>query len=245
MGGSLETGLALVLGAMCLVMLAVAMLRRAQQRPARARELTREQLARLRDQQQMQRTMEELLLQLEDVSRRINAQTDASFSRLEQLVQTADERIARLDSLLHPHADLRRRTPAARGPSPDPRSAPALNAPAAASAGPAAPAQERASPPRTKPLLNVATSAAPAVPPLIPAAAPPPQPRAADATRPETVANEPPPASSRAQRRQRIYELADGGAAPMTIADLLQIPLGEVELLLNVRGYLQAQRAEA
>jgi hypothetical protein len=75
-------------------------LRRHQFRSTTARDLTREQLARLRDQKGVQEAMDQLLLQLEELSRRINAQADTKFLKLETVVRDADDRIARLERLL-------------------------------------------------------------------------------------------------------------------------------------------------
>lgn len=167
--GAIDNNLLLLLAVLCLVMLSVSMLRRTQQRQATAREVTREQLARLRDQRDVQQSMEELVLQLEDVSRRVNAQVDTKFVKLETVIRDADQRIARLEQL-------------SRGAPGDDSDPPA----------PALPQDE---------------------PPAIPS----------NAAHPE--------------RLQRIYELADSGATPMTIADTLEIPLGQVELILNLRKF--------
>ncbi len=96
---TLDSGLITLLAVLCLVVISVSMLRRAQQRPARSRELTREQLARLRDQREVKDSMDELLVQLEDFSRRINAQVDTRFAKLEALIRDADDRIAKLGRL--------------------------------------------------------------------------------------------------------------------------------------------------
>ncbi len=42
---------------------------------------------------------------------------------------------------------------------------------------------------------------------------------------------------TREERFQRIYDLADSGSSAMAIADALQIPLGEVELILGLRKF--------
>ena len=56
---------------------------------------------------------------------------------------------------------------------------------------------------------------------------------------PGTPAGEPPTAApaAREKRRRQVYEMADAGNDAMAIADALQLPLGEVELILNVRNY--------
>lgn len=59
----------------------------------------REQVARLRDQGHIKDSMEELLVQLEQLARQINAQIDTRFAKLEESIRCADERIAQLRRL--------------------------------------------------------------------------------------------------------------------------------------------------
>ena len=59
----------------------------------------REQLARLRDEEAVVQNMEELTVQLEEVSRRIQAQLDTKFAKLEAVIRDADDRIERLGRL--------------------------------------------------------------------------------------------------------------------------------------------------
>jgi hypothetical protein len=93
--GATDSSVPLLLGALCLAILFVGLLRRWQQRTATGRDLTRAQLARLREQREVQQSMEELLGQLEEASDRINAQLDARFAKLEELIAAADERCGR------------------------------------------------------------------------------------------------------------------------------------------------------
>lgn len=171
---ALDNGFFLLLVMLCLVMISVAMLRRSQQRQATAREVTREQLARLRDQRDIRFSMDELLVQLEEVARRVSAQVDTRFAKLEAVIREADERIARLEKLT--------------GHSPP--------APAPASAADAAGPTQMAEPPH-----------------------------AADRPKPSN------------ERQRRIYELADQGTSSLVIADALQMPVGEVELILSLRTF--------
>ena len=60
----------------------------------------REQVARLKDQHDMKGDMEQLLVQLQELSRQINAQVDTKFAKLEVSMMAADERIAALEHLL-------------------------------------------------------------------------------------------------------------------------------------------------
>ena len=117
--------------------------------------------------------MEELLGQLEEVSDRINAQLDARFAKLEELIAAADGRSRR----------------------------------------PTGPAH--AAPPNA-------------------VAAPQPSP-----TEPAAEERTPESCDGIETRRRRILELADAGTAPAAIADALHAPIGEVELVLNLRSYEQ------
>jgi TolA-binding protein len=189
----MDNGLFLLLVVLCLVILSVSMLRRSRQRSATGRELSREQLARLRDQRDVRASMDELLIQLEDVSRRINAQVDTRFLKLETVIREADQRIARLEQL----TGSKSRRPA--------DSTPARNL--------------------SSPLTT-------------PTGTEKPQPESPDAVLRSDSANQSPaPAESREQRRQHVYDLADTGTTPITIADMLRMPLGEVELILSLRKF--------
>jgi len=187
----MNNGAYLLLGVLCLVMLSVSMLRRSHQRSATARDLTREQLARLRDQRDVRQSMDELLIQLEEVSRRINAQVDTRFAKLEAVIRDADERIARLGTL----------TPAKPPPGRNVKRAEQRAAavhPPAESDGGGLPARQADTP---------------------------------------TKGDDGPPVAGQEEQRRRVYEMADSGALPITIADALNLPLGEVELILNLRDF--------
>ena len=203
----MDSGFSYLLIVLCLVMLSVSMLRRTHQRRATARDLTREQLARMRDQTNIRQSMEELLLQLEDVSRRINAQVDTKFARLETVVRDADERIARLQGLTG-----RKRLPTSAVSDTPPTSSPS----------------QKRSP--TGPVPGEAFK------PGRPAGTAPAKSDRPPASLVEPVSPKPAP-NGPSDRKAKVYEMADAGAKPMTIADTLQIPLGEVELLLNLRGF--------
>lgn len=97
--GALDSGMALLLVVLCLTMLSVSVLRRSRERTVTSRDLTREQRARQRDQHDLQFSMDALLVQLEEVSRKINAQVDTRFAKLEAVIRDADARIARLQAL--------------------------------------------------------------------------------------------------------------------------------------------------
>lgn len=94
-----SNGLLMLLIALVATTLMMVSLRRRQGRQQTARDLTREHLARLRDQTRVRNSMDELLVQLEETARRITAQIDTRFAKLEVLNRHADERIARLEAL--------------------------------------------------------------------------------------------------------------------------------------------------
>ena len=199
--GAMDNTLYLLGGLIALVLMAVGLLRRAQSRGVSARDVTREQRARLREQRDVQQSMDELLTQLEEVSRRINAQAETQLAKLTAAIEAADARLARLERPLTIRSAAR----------------------AVATAGRATP------PPAPLPPPPVAAPDAPGPPESAPSAA----------ESPPTMTPQPPTPSSESRdaRRQRIYELADAGTTPITIADTLQVPLGEVELVLNLRRF--------
>jgi len=177
-------------------------LRRRQSGSVTPRGSAREKLADLRDQRDIRQSMDDLLLQLEDLSRRINAQVDTKFLKLETVVRDADERIGRLEGLIEQINQMRTRLVGvanARDPeSPLPKSTNVAVAPASQTPTPNAAVSQR------------------------------PKPRAQKAS-PETDASDP--------RVKRVYSLADAGKQPMHIAQDLDMPLGEVELILNLRSF--------
>jgi hypothetical protein len=190
LGWSMDSGMFTALAAVCLVVFSISMLRRSNQRVATSRQLTREQLARLRDQKEIRQSMDELLIQLEETARRVNAQVDTRFAKLEAVIRDADERIAKLEQLT-------------------------VQASSAPGSQPAAP------PPR----------------PANPEESPPP-PRQKRATEPAATADgvsQTDHPKGMDEKRARIYALADQGASAMTIADALELALGEVELILDLR----------
>jgi hypothetical protein len=91
--GAIDSGLLGTLGALCLVILTLAFWRRSQQGRSTAREVTREQRARLRDQEQLRQAMQELLAQLEETATRVDAQVGTRITKLEELLRQADERL--------------------------------------------------------------------------------------------------------------------------------------------------------
>jgi hypothetical protein len=239
---SMDKGLLSLLMMLSAVAIMVVLLRRHQFRHATRKDVVREQNASLRDQHRLRQSMDDLLVQLEEVSRRVSAQVDTKFAQLDAVVRDADERIVRLERLLgkrEPEA------PAARSaslgpPAPQPMSlasspqqpmSPASTASQPMSPTPAAPAREprrRSGPPadvvRTPPVDGAERTAAElnAVP---------------SATRLGSADPAVLRRDSADPRFQPLYDLIDSGHSPIQAAEALSLPLGEVELILNLRRY--------
>ena len=203
---------------LCGVTIMVVMLRRHQMRKPKAnnpRDAARDQVARIRDQQRLHETMDDLLVQLEAASRRVGAELDTKFLKLEAVIRDADQRIAQLDELTsgqtaaEPGASVAEQTPKVTFVGrrtaesvPEPEQGP--EAPSSISRGDQptqAPAEQAAAPkfnaerPRETPKVNA--------------------------------------------RYAHVCAMIDGGASPIETAEKLGLPLGEVELIINLRNYQQ------
>ncbi len=202
--GGLDSSLLITLGGLCLLVLAVVLLRRAQQRTPTFREVTREQRAWLREQQELKGQLEELLGEIEEVSRRVDAQTASRLTRLENLIGAADKRIAQLGAGTQ---SGRRST----GPGAAADSLRVADTPRRSGEPATTHAQSpvRAPGPISEP-VSVAESSVPRLP----------------------------------DPRREVYAMADTGATAATIADALQQPVGEVELILALRRYGGSDPAE-
>ena len=182
------------------------MLRRMQMRKPKAsspRQAAHNQVADIRDQQRMHTAVDDMLVQLEEASRRVGADLDTRFMKLEAVIRDADERIARLE-------ELSSGAPA-RTDHPKP-SAPARPAPTVTIKG------------ATLPKSNGrdAATAAPVTTPT-------------PAKRPVTPRSEQPPGVD--ARYTSVCQMIDGGATAIETAEKLGLPLGEVELIINLRNY--------
>lgn len=93
---SLTGPLGMVLVAVCAVGILVTLLRGHLFRTASARDLTREQRARLRDQVEIRDQIAELMAQLEQAAQRSAEQIDAKLVEIKESLVAADQRIARL-----------------------------------------------------------------------------------------------------------------------------------------------------
>jgi len=184
----LTDGVGYALGALCLVLLSVGVWRYSWERRATAREVTREQRARLRDLDRIRKSMEELLQRLEESARQIDAQAEQRINALQALMREVDERIAQL-----------RVVPTANPPSGEVLASSVASRPASVT-----------------------------LPPHQPVSPPAPASRSALT---ETEAQDV------LRRRQSICEWADAGTPRPRIAEMLGVPLGEVELVLNLREF--------
>lgn len=95
-----NTGIAMLLGVviLCAVMLRITY--RKQRGPRKeAGSLTLEKIAQAKQAHGMKGEMEELMVQLQELSREISAQIDTRFAKLESSIRSADERIEQLRRL--------------------------------------------------------------------------------------------------------------------------------------------------
>ena len=67
---------------------------------------TRQQRSHVRSQEQIKGDLNELLVELQELSRQITAQIDTRFAKLETVIEDADQRIARLERLLRRAAQI-------------------------------------------------------------------------------------------------------------------------------------------
>jgi hypothetical protein len=178
----------------------------------------------------VQRDMEQLLTELERLAARLNEQLDAKHQDLQQSLAEADKRISALRILLE---EAKRRLD--RGPLP---AAPAREgAPAdvvqvdADCVRPERPPAPTPAPSMTAPTMTATTTTATVAQPAAIIAGRL-TPRPVGQVEPRVAAIDERPASD---RRRRIYQLADEGLTPLQIAVQLGQPVGEVELILNLR----------
>jgi hypothetical protein len=196
---SAGNGMTMLLLVLCATVIMVVLLRRHQFRSTTRREMSRDHVARIRDQHKLRHSMDELLVELEEVSRRVGAQVDTKFAKLETVIRDADERIARLEHVLGRQGG--------GGESPGHRAT------------------------RDEPSQS-GMSAVGRLPSTEPAAR--------DISRsPEHQPSDSPttPDESSDPRFRHVYDLIDAGATPIKAAEQLGLPLGEVELILNLRKF--------
>ncbi len=81
-------------------MLLISTRRRVRQARSSPQAYTREQRSRLREEESVVQDMQELMVQLEDVSRGIQAQLDTKFAKLDSVIADADDRLDRLERMI-------------------------------------------------------------------------------------------------------------------------------------------------
>jgi multidrug efflux pump subunit AcrB len=88
----------LVLGVAALLLLLTRRRLRESQNSPQA--YAREQIRRIRDERKVNHEVQDVMVELQQVSRQINAQLETRFAKLESAIRSADERIDRLTRLL-------------------------------------------------------------------------------------------------------------------------------------------------
>ncbi len=111
--GQMESSdLFLLVGVILVVaMVMISLRRRSVDRGSSPRAYAREQLAKLREQDEMRDDMAELMMQLEKLAREINAQVDTKFAKLERAIADADARLEALKRLGVGKAEPEREAP--------------------------------------------------------------------------------------------------------------------------------------
>ena len=95
-----QTGLILLAGVIILVFFSLRISRRARQHAAATNKQMHDQFSSMREHSALRGSMDQLLIQLEEYSRKCNAQIDTKCAKIETVVRDADQRIARLEALL-------------------------------------------------------------------------------------------------------------------------------------------------
>ncbi len=191
----------------------------------------------LAQQRAIERDMGNLLVQYEEMIRRMTAQVDTRAKKLEMLIQDAEGTIARLNALIAAAAN-----PAGPSTSPSLTASGKESLPAAPSTG--SPRTDLSQAPDGSEAGNPAQGGEPRL--LAMAEMGPSQPKPAEAvTNPGSETAKPvtrkpadpsDPTGKTEDRHADIYRLADGGRSPHQIAQELGRPYGEVELILHLRS---------
>ena len=100
LAGAME-GYAILVGVVLLVAIMLRLTYRKQRNPGPSpKTFAREHLAKIKEEHGMRGDIEELMVQLQELSRDISAQIDTRFTKLEASIQSADERIETLQKLI-------------------------------------------------------------------------------------------------------------------------------------------------
>jgi ABC-type transporter Mla subunit MlaD len=202
----MASNLMLLAGVVLLTFFSLMLVRRNRQRSQANSRRVRAEFESLRQHKALRGSLDDLLLQIEEMARRVNAQLDTKFAKLETVVHHADERIRRLERLVQEAAAAR-----------------AAMSRTAAESPPQTAAQAPGHPPQVDVLIDDPPTVEPQAAETQPAQAPP--------------AERPTPAPATYNQMKRVYELADHGLTALKIAEKLHLPIGEVELVLNIRRF--------
>lgn len=204
--------LGIVMVALTIILGTINMQRRRKTRTPDMGDYIRAQAAKIRQKQGVQEDLEQIVLQITELARQLNAQMDTRFAKLDQVITEADEKIAGLEALLRQAAGVK-----SVDVTVDDRTAgeapPADETPAAATgksrkAGKKGVRAEKALGERDEPAGKAGGTLA---------------------------KNAAAPADPDALRYGRIYTLADQGLPIIEIARQVGQTTGEIELILNLR----------
>lgn len=195
-------------------------------------------LTRLKAEKSVRLGLDDLVIQIEDLSRRINAQVDTKFAKLETLIHDADDRIKRMEGLLLEVAQARAKLTTWTNERGAERASAALRAAAreaasrhdeAVSGAGSAPEEpdDRGTETDESPATDSGAAGADHEEVR--------QPLRSRAGRRMLDDVDEPPAKAEEGRFERVYALADRDVPPIRIAKEVGMTLGEVELLLELR----------
>lgn len=207
-------------------------LRRARMVSKQRRRNSAAQLEEIQNTSAARTTADGIMVDLEAFARQMSAQLDTKCARLEALLDAADER---LEALRNATSDA----PVATAPpapeitveAPEPESQPSVDVLVSDEVEKASDEVEVEAPVATTDAIEQRPAT-----------------KLAEASTDEPAANEPPAATSSTNKsptdeavpndeRAAIYELADLGHSPLRIAQSLNRPVGEVELILQLRSF--------
>jgi hypothetical protein len=200
----------IVMVAVTILLGTINMQRRRKMRTPDMGDYVRAQAAKIRQKQGVQEDLEQIVLQITELGRQLNAQMDTRFAKLDQVVAEADEKIATLEALLRQAAGVRGVdvTVDESGETPTPTAESPANAGKSRKGG-----KKNANAEKTPGKAAEPTGKADEVPAKDPAA----------------------PADPDALRYGRIYTLADQGLPIIEISRRVGQSTGEIELILNLR----------
>ncbi|MCC7205415.1 MAG: hypothetical protein IT441_10075 [Phycisphaeraceae bacterium] len=248
--GSWLTDMIPLLGVVLLATGMVMMYRSRRRRAMAPRITPQEQVERWRQEKGLRGDLEELMVEIEQLAKRMAAQLDAKAARIEQLLEEADQKVTDLErrSTSVPATPSRSSEPTIRPTTPETsdRTRDALETDESKPAFPSAPTPVVAASPMTRPdaptgpvrvKTRQVTTPAPVAMAQAPQTAPPsptPSPVAA------TVQEPTPPTAGRAgsdkpSLSRSVYQLADQNLSAEQIARQLGEHVGKVELILALR----------